>query len=127
MSGQKLNIVYRNFGIADRFDDGTIELHRGLKEDKFRDLRNSIIKHEIRHTDKPGFTKKDFLHDISTPDQMKTGLLLKFMMRYPSSLVQFLPVYWTKRRGVIVDINLSIIYSAVGLIAGGIVFWGLSA
>lgn len=121
MQYQKFNIVYRNYGIADRFQDGTIELNRAL--DKYPQLKKSIIKHELRHTDNPNFNKKDFIHDLSTPDQIKTWDMLKFMAHNPSSLIQFLPLYWTKKRGWIMDINLVVIYSILLAIVIPISIW----
>lgn len=122
MKHQKLKIVYRNYGIADRFEDGVVELHRGLND--FPELKKSIIKHELRHTDQKGFTKKDFLHDLSTPDQINTITMLKFMIKNPSSLVQFLPIYWVKKRGWIADLNLIIIYSVLSAVIGLVIFLG---
>ncbi len=118
MKEQDLKIVYRGYGIADRFSDGTIELNKAL--DDYPKLKKSIIQHEIRHTSNQKINKKDFLHDLSTPDQVGTFQMFKFMARHPLSLVQFLPVYWTKKRGLIVDLNLIIIYSILIVIAGGI-------
>lgn len=122
MKHQKLKIVYRNYGIADRFEDGTVELHKGLND--YPELKKSIITHELRHTDQKGFTKRDLLHDLSTPDQIKTATMLKFMIKNPSSLVQFLPIYWVKKRGWIVDLNLIIIYSVIAAIVAAVMFFG---
>ena len=60
--GSKLKIIYRNYGIADRFQDGTIELNENL--DKYPRLKRAIIQHEIKHTINTRLNKKDFLHDL---------------------------------------------------------------
>lgn len=122
MEHPKLNIIYRSYGIADRFSDGTIELNRAL--DDYPGLKQSILRHEIRHTNNNRFNKKDFIHDLSTPDQVSLGKMLKFMFKHPASLVQFLPLYKTKTRGWVMDINLIIIYSILALISGLVVWFG---
>ncbi len=100
---EQLKIIYRNYGIADRFPDGTIELNKHLK--KYPSLHKSLIEHEARHTNDVSFNRKDLLHDLSTPNQIKTMKMMKFIFRHPFSLVQFAPVYYTKKRGWIVDYN----------------------
>ncbi len=116
---EQLKIVYRGYGIADRFPDGIIELNKHLK--KWPTLHKSLIQHEARHTNNQKFNKKDLVHDLSTPNQINTFKMMKFIMRHPLSLVQFMPVYWTKNRGLIVDYNLIIIWSVISVI----VFLGL--
>ena len=59
---QELKIVYRDYGIADRFPDGTIELNRNL--DKYPELKRAIIQHEVKHTNNPRVNKKDLLHHL---------------------------------------------------------------
>lgn len=116
MKQEPLKIIYRTYGIADRFSDGTVELNIALND--YPELKAAILKHELHHTDNPRFNKKDLLHDINTPDQVKFMHMLKFMLRHPKSLTQFAPLYWTKKRGWIVDWNLVVIYSVVTVIAG---------
>ena len=101
---EQFKIIYRNYGIADRFDNNVIELNKHLK--KYPDLHKSLIQHEARHTNNQRFNRKDLEHDLSTPNQIKTWKLTKFIIRHPLSLIQFVPVYWTKKRGLIVDYNL---------------------
>ncbi len=112
---QQLNIVYRNWGISDRFNDGTIELNKNLN--KYPSLKRSILAHEIDHTNQPGFTRKDFLHDISSPDKIDMFEMMKFVIKHPRSWVQFLPFYYHKQRGLVFDANLIIAYSVIGTIA----------
>ncbi len=119
----KLNIIYRSYGIADRFDDGTIELNKHLED--YPALKRSIILHEVRHTNNPKLNKKDFIHDISMGEQIKTWYMIKFMFRHPLSLLQFLPFYYTKRRGWIIDKNLIIIYLFFGIISALGIYFGL--
>ncbi len=118
MDGQ-FKIVYRGYGIADRFPDNVIELNKHLK--KWPTLHASLLQHEARHTNNKKFNKKDLIHDLSTPNQIDTFKMMKFIIRHPFSLVQFIPIYWTKKRGLIIDYNLIIIWFVVSLI----VFLGL--
>ncbi len=123
MKNQKLNIIYRDYGIADKFDDGTIELNRHLNN--YPKLKRALILHEIKHTTNSNLNKKDFLHDLSSQEKINTLDLMKFMIRHPLSLVQFLPIYYTKKRGLIKDKNLIIIYTFFLIIASIGVFFGL--
>ena len=124
MVGQKLKVIYRNYGIADRFEDGTIELNRNLND--YPELKNALIQHEIKHTNNPKLNKKDFLHDLSTQDQIKTWDMMRFMFRHPLSLVQFIPIYYTKERGLIKDKNLMVIYTFFLIIAGIGIYFGIN-
>ncbi len=123
MEQNKLNIVYRNYGIADRFDDGTIELNINLND--YPELKSSLIQHEIKHTNNPKLNKKDFLHDLSTRDKIRIVDLIKFMVRHPLALVQFLPIYYTKKRGLIKDNNLIVVYSFFLIVALIAIYFGI--
>ena len=112
---QQLNIVYRDWGISDRFNDGTIEINKHLN--KYPKLKRAILAHEIDHTDQSGFNRKDFLHDISSPDKIDMFEMMKFVIKHPHSLVQFLPGYYHKERGLVLDANMIIAYSIIGTIA----------
>lgn len=101
---EQLKIRYRNYGIADRFQDGIIELNKHLKN--YPDLHSALIEHEARHTNNQRFNRKDLMHDLTTQNQINTWKLMKFMVRHPFSLVQFAPAYYTKNRGLIIDYNL---------------------
>ena len=98
-----LRIIKRGYGIADRYPDGTIEINKHL--DDYPDLKMAIIQHEIDHTDNPKFNRRDLIHDITTVDQYSQWRMAMFIIRHPFSLVQLLPIYYTKRRGLIVDLN----------------------
>lgn len=107
---EQLKIIKRNFGIADRFPDGTIEINKNL--DKYPGIKKALIQHEARHSNKDGFTKHDLMHDLSTIDQFSQWEMMKFIVKNPLSLVQFFPIYYHfKRKDWIMDINLIIIYS----------------
>ncbi len=122
---EQLKIVYRSYGIADRFPNNVIELNKHLK--KWPDLHKSLIQHEARHTNNEKFNKTDLVHDLSTPNQISTFKMMKFILSHPFSLVQFAPVYWTKKRGWIIDYNLIIGWSVLsvliflGLIIGNVI------
>lgn len=112
------NIEYVDYSLANNFGD-TIELNKNLL--KYPDLHNSILEHELGHTNVPGFTITDFNHDLK-PQKVNQLHLLKFMVLHPKSFVQLLPIYHTKKRGWVYDINLSIIYLIlIFLIVSGIV------
>ena len=111
---EQLKIVYRNYGVADRFPDGVIELNKHLK--KWPDLHKSLVQHEARHTNNIKFNRKDLVHDIGTPNQINTWRLTKFMIRHPFSFIQFMPIYWTKKRGLIIDYNLIVIWTIFSVV-----------
>ena len=111
---QQINIVYRNWGISDRFNDGTVEINKNL--DKYPRLKKSILAHEINHTEEKGFNRKDFLHDISSPDKVDMFEMMKFMVKHPRSWLQFLPFYFHKQRGLVLDANMIIAYVVIGII-----------
>ena len=115
MDGQ-LKIIYRSYGIADRFPDGTIELNKHL--DQYPDLKKSLISHEVKHTNRKKLNKQDFIHDLTTTHQISQWQMMKFIVRHPFSLVQFFPIYYTKRRGWLLDVNLVVIYSILAIIIG---------
>lgn len=110
---EKLRIIDTEWGIANRFLDGTIEINKNLR--KYPRLFRPILQHELSHTDK-SFSTKDFWHDINSEHKVDQIQLLKFMFRHPKSFTQLLPFYYTKRRKFVIDINLSIIYSIMFLI-----------
>lgn len=103
-----LNIVYVNHGLGNRYTDGTIELNKHLV--KYPRLHKAIVKHELRHTDDSNMTRHDLLHDLTIPDQIRQLDVLKFCLRHPSSLSQLLPVIYHKKRGIVIDKNLILIY-----------------
>ncbi len=111
-------IVYRNYGIADRFPDGTIELNKHLQD--YPSLKRSLLMHESRHTDNQKMNRTDFMNDLTSLNQLNMFDLMKFMVRHPLSMIQILPIYWTKTGGWAYD-EMSVLYwgvlSAVVMIA----------
>ena len=101
-----MKLVYVEGGIANRFPDGTIEMNKHLKD--YPKLHRAILDHELRHTDK-AFSKKDLINDFR-PSKISQKDMISFMIKYPKSLSQFLPFYWTKKHGFVYDINLIIFY-----------------
>lgn len=96
-----LKIVYRNYGIADRFPNGIIEMNKHL--DDYPNLKKSLLLHEASHTNKKEFNRKDFMHDLTSINQFSTFDMMRFMVRHPLSMVQVLPIYWTKTGGWVWD------------------------
>jgi hypothetical protein len=110
-------IVYVPWGLANRYDE-TIEINENLKQ--YPELHDSILQHELQHTDSKGFTKEDFLLDLG-PSNVDYFKLFKFMCFYPKSFLQFAPVY---KRGKIIfyDINMAIAWSVILAVIGISVF-----
>lgn len=119
MAKPKIPIIAVNHGVANRFQD-CIEVNKHLE--KYPKLYFPIIKHELEHTDS-FFSVKDFKHDINSENKVSQIQLLKFMFKYPKSFTQVLPFYYTPRRRLVFDINLSIVYLVMFLIGFGIYLW----
>lgn len=108
-----LKIVETNWGVANRFDN-EIEVNKNLS--KYPELYKVVIEHELNH-DNSFFSMKDFKHDVMP--NINLFAVLKFMIRHPSSLTQFIPFYYNKQRGFVYDINLILIYAlSFGLLGG---------
>lgn len=106
-----MEIQYTQEGIANRYDK-VIELNEHLKE--YPKLHDSILQHELSHTDKEGFNKQDFLLDFGE-HKVNHLELLKFMIKYPKSLYQLLPIY--KRKGIVFyDINMLLFWFIIILV-----------
>lgn len=90
-------IVYRNYGLADIFPDGTIELNKHLND--YPKLKKALLMHEANHTNNQKFNRQDLMHDLTSLNQFSIFDMMKFMIRHPLSMVQILPVYWTKTGG----------------------------
>lgn len=119
---QELKIVHRNYGIADAFPDGVIELNKHLE--KYPVLKRSLIQHELKHSRNEKMNRHDWLHDLTTIDQISQWQMMKFMLRHPLSFLQFAPIYYTKKRGLIIDKNLLVIYSILAIMVGGAITIG---
>lgn len=94
-----------DWGVANHFGD-FIEIHKDLK--KFPKLRNQILSHELRHSDKT-FSFQDLKQDWKDKTVPKWQLYM-FMIRRPKTWIQFLPVYFQKDKGLIWDLNLILGY-----------------
>lgn len=105
-------IVYKDYGIADVLPDGTIELNKNLKN--YPQLERSLIQHELKHSNTPGFTKQDFIHDLTTIDQFSLWQMFKFMCKNPSSWIVFFPIHYSfKQNRLSYDINALIIWACL--------------
>ena len=102
-----MHIKEVKWGIANRFDDGTIEINHHLK--CYPRLYNPILRHEIGHDDSV-FSWNDLKHDLVPDNKLNQWELIKFMMHHPKSLTQLLPIYYSKERGFNLDINMSILW-----------------
>lgn len=101
----EIPIIYVKHGIANRFDSH-IELNENLK--KYPKLHDSILRHELSHTDEKKFNKKDLIVDLGE-SAVDNRELIKFMFKHPKTFIQILPFY--KINGKIVyDLNMMFIW-----------------
>lgn len=91
----KFKIYFVDYGIANRFSNYTIEIHKKLRQPQFAPLLKEIIEHEKKHTDK-GFNWKDFLLDLNGFRNKR--LYNKFIISTPTAWVQFVPLYYSRDR-----------------------------
>lgn len=103
-----MKIEYVDHSLGNNYGD-LIELNENLKQ--YPKLHHQILSHELKHTKKT-FTKKDLILDLTDSPVDKKELLI-FMIKNPKSFYQFLPFYWTRKHGFVMDINLIIIYSVL--------------
>ena len=119
----KMKIVRTSWGIANKFpDEGVIEVNENLS--KYPDLYRAIMLHEFGH-DNSVFSMKDLKHDLVPDDKIKTGELIKFVFKHPRSITQIFPFYYSRKRGFVLDINLSLIYIVFGIILGSTILLSL--
>jgi hypothetical protein len=114
----ELEIIEVDCGIANNF--GThIEINKNLK--KYPKLYNAILDHEVEHTDKL-FSAKDFKLDLLSSSNINNIDLLWFIKKHPKAIIQFMPLWYSKRNGIYYDINMIIAYTAFSIpIIGGII------
>lgn len=115
-----MEVKYVKSGLANNF--GThIELHEKLKE--WPELHDSLLRHELAHTNNKGFTMQDLLLDIREDNEsIHYAKVIVFMAKHPSSLTQLLPIY-IKEKKLIYDINLGLWWIFLSLmVAAGIYF-----
>lgn len=117
-------IKYVKGGLANNFGD-VIEINENLR--KYPELLNPILRHELNHTLNPNFNVEDLMLDITATHNIDQRKLLKFMIKHPRSLTQFLPIYFQKSRGLVYDINSLLFYVMyislvlLGIIIGAII------
>ena len=97
----KHQIKYVNYGLANVFDDGHIEINKKLL--KYPRLHNYILKHELGH--KKGF---DILHEFKISWEV-FPLFFLFLVT-PNMWKDILPIQ-RKGKHIIYDLNLLILYS----------------
>ncbi|KKM63716.1 hypothetical protein LCGC14_1508710 [marine sediment metagenome] len=101
-----MKIEYVNHSIANNFGS-YIEINKHLR--KYPELLNPILEHELSHTEK-AWSVKDFKLDFFSDNKINHWNLFKFMLKYPKSFYQVLPVLYSVEKGISVDINLLIMY-----------------
>lgn len=116
-----VKVVETNWGIANRFSD-CIEINKHLKD--YPKLYKPILAHELGH-ETTDFTLDDLKYDLVSSNKVSQWGVLKFMFHHPKAILQFFPIYWTKKRGFVYDINLSIFYLFVLSILGITIFLGV--
>ncbi len=103
-----MEIVEVDWGIANRFSDGVIEINRHLRIENPK-LYRSVLRHELQNIEDT-FSWKELKHDLINDEKSHPWQFLKFMIRHPKSLTQFLPFYYSRKRGFVLDVNLSLMY-----------------
>ena len=109
-------------GVANRFTYAgwdEIEVHQDLFS--YPILLDKILSHELKHEPgKPTF--KDLKLDLN--DGIKKDGLMSFIIARPSTWIQIVPVWYNKDHGLVVDINMSIMWGIILAATAGI-FYGL--
>ena len=85
----RYKIEYVGHGIANRFPQGLIRIHKKLLQPKFQPLFLEILDHEKKHTD-VGYTIDDFKLDMK--GFRNKSLYRYFVLTTPSSWIQFSPM-----------------------------------
>ncbi len=112
-----IQIKQINYGIACRIGN-IIYINKKLKN--YPELYNAILRHEKAHTS--GFSWKDIILDINNP-HLK-GLkrqYYSFILKNPSSLVEFLPFGWYNSQ-IIINPLLTGLYGLISILIGGILW-----
>jgi hypothetical protein len=116
-----MQITYVSSGLGNNFGD-EIELNENLKN--YPELHNIILNHELKHTDK-AFSLKDLALDLGESKINRLDLF-KFMILHPKSFTQLLPIYWSKKHGFVIDLNLILIYIISMFLFIFIIYLGLN-
>jgi len=110
---EKVNeVIYTDWGVANTYSDGTIELHKDLQLPKYTALREAILKHEQAHSFDKGFW---YNVKVELTETVGTFSLLRFMVSRPKTWRQVLPLYWTKKRGIVYDTSLIFFWASLAL------------
>ena len=126
LKSDRFTIKYVNYGIANRFSGKHIEINKKLKDIRYKELLQALIKHEKAHTD-DAFSIKDIYLDIEFEDirgkELKQ-LYWKFFLTTPSAWVQLLPLYKSPYKGWSIDVPLLMFWICLiaELILLGIIF-----
>ncbi len=102
----QIPIVYVKGGLANNFGN-VIEVNENLRH--YPELLKPILAHELSHTNK-AFSREDLMLDLTATHDIDQSKLIKFMMKHPRSFTQLLPIYFSKTRGLVYDINAILAY-----------------
>lgn len=119
----ELPINYTRFGIANRFEDG-IYLNEGLKDEKYRELHDWLLNHELQHT-QDGTEPKDFVHDFVDSFGKPKNISKQYFRFYFShrwAWLQSSP-FWIHNGKFLIDLPKLWNFSMTVLIACVIVWW----
>ena len=101
-----MDIKYVDHSLSNRFENH-IEINRNLKN--YPKLLQPILEHELSHSDKP-WSIEDFKLDFVSNNNINHWELFKFMLKHPKSFYQLLPIYYSKEKGFVYDVNLIIMF-----------------
>lgn len=113
----EVELIYTNIGLANRFDypnKTIIELNKNLLKSEYKNLHNALLTHEYSHSNKV-ISKQDFKVDFIESNSNSLEVI-RFMLKHPKSFTQLFPIYYSKERGFVYDINLIILYTILTLI-----------
>ena len=100
-----------NFGIANSYpQEDVIELHKGLDDPEFSQLKEKILAHEMEHIRKKskGFWKQ---REVDFKTDLRFKELLPFIKKYPKSILQFSPIIYSKEKNTLLfDFSLIFLY-----------------
>lgn len=114
-----VKIEYSSWGLANRIND-VVVLNENLK--KYPALYKILLDHELSHDCDP---LNNIIVDLNSIRDSSVGeviMKLKFMLKYPKTLVQMSPIWIYKKRPYF-DLSLLLIYLLIVLVVrlGGVV------
>ncbi len=116
-----MEIIEVSHSVANRYP-GYIEMNKNLK--KYPKLYKAILEHELSHTNK-SWSLKDFKLDFVSKTKVNFFTLMKFMLSHPASFLQLSPILYSKKKGLIIDINLLIMYLIMFLVVTITIYFGV--